>query len=44
MPRATKRVLTAVVVNLAEPVRVRLLRLAASVTAQVRQVLRAKSG
>ncbi|WP_051740757.1 IS630 family transposase [Streptomyces xylophagus] len=42
MPRATKRALTAVVVDLAESVRARLLRLTASVTAQVRQALRAK--
>ncbi|MGX1886894.1 hypothetical protein [Streptomyces sp. NPDC055287] len=42
MPCATKAMLTAVVVEPAEPVRARLGRLAASVTAQVRQGLRAK--
>lgn len=42
MPCATKAIPTAVVVELAEPVRARLGRLAASVTVQVRQVLRAK--
>jgi hypothetical protein len=45
MPRATKPIPKAVVVDLAEPARARLRRLAASVTAQVRQVrqvLRAK--
>ncbi|MDV9172481.1 hypothetical protein R6V09_20535 [Streptomyces sp. W16] len=42
MPRAVEAVLTAAVVDLAEPVRARLHRPAASATAQVRQVLRAK--
>lgn len=42
MPCATKAVPTAVVVELAVPVRTRLRRLAASVTAQVRQALRAE--
>ncbi|MDQ0596404.1 hypothetical protein QF037_000749 [Streptomyces canus] len=42
MPCATNAAPAAVVVALAEPVRARLRRLAASVTAQVRQALRAK--